>query len=149
VANGIVQAVNGGAKIINLSLGSPSDSPFLQSVVQDVSKLNVAMFAAAGNQPVTTPYYPAAYPEVKAVTAIDNGQLASYAGRGAFVSLGASGNSIVPFGNLAYDVQGTSVSSVYISAVAAGNLEGNGGNLSKMNSFLNSNFGVKITPKGP
>lgn len=149
VANGIVQAVNGGAKIINLSLGSPSDSPFLQSVVQDVSKLNVAMFAAAGNQPVTTPYYPAAYPEVKAVTAIDNGQLASYAGRGPFVSLGASGNSIVPFGNMAYDVQGTSVSSVYISAIAAGNLEGNGGNLSKMNSFLNSNFGVKITPKGP
>ena len=46
VANGIIQAVNGGAKVINLSLGSSSDSPFLQSVIQDVSNLNVPMFAA-------------------------------------------------------------------------------------------------------
>lgn len=145
VANGIVQAVNSGAKVINLSLGSSTDSPFLQSVIQDVSKLNVAMFAAAGNEPVTTPFYPAAYPGVKAVTAIDNGQLAPYANRGSFISLGAPGSSIVPFGNLAYGVQGTSVSSAYTSGLAAGYLETSGGNLNKMESFLNSNFGVKIT----
>jgi hypothetical protein len=148
VANGIVQAVNGGAKVINLSLGSSSDSPFLQSVIQDVSKLNVAMFAAAGNEPVTTPFYPAAYPGVSAVTAIDNGQLAPYASRGSFVSLGAPGTSIVPFGSMAYGVQGTSVASAYTSGLAAGYLETSGGNLSKMESFLNSNFGVKIgSPK--
>jgi hypothetical protein len=147
VANGIIQAVNGGAKIINLSLGSSSDSPFLQSVIQDVNKLNIPMFAAAGNEPVTTPFYPAAYPGVKAVTAIDNGQLASYANRGSFVSLGAPGTSIVPFGNLAFGVQGTSVSSAYTSGLAAGYLERSGGNVSKMQSFLNSNFGVKM-PSG-
>jgi hypothetical protein len=145
VANGIIQAVNGGAKVINLSLGSSSDSPFLQSVIQDVSKLNIAMFAAAGNEPVTTPFYPAAYPEVKAVTAIDNGQLASYASRGSFVALGAPGTSIVPFGNLAFGVQGTSVSSAYTSGLAAGYLETSGGNISKMEIFLNNNFGVKIS----
>lgn len=144
VANGITQAVNGGARIINLSLGSPSDSSFLQSVIQDVSKLNISMFAAAGNQPVATPFYPAAYPEVKAVTAIDNGQLAPYAGRGSFVSLGAPGTSIIPFGNLAFGVQGTSVSSAYASGLAAGYLENTGGNMSQMLTFLNSNFGVKI-----
>ena len=144
VANGIVQAVNGGAKVINLSLGSASDSPFLQSVIQDVSKLNVAMFAAAGNEPVTTPFYPAAYPEVRAVTAIDNGQLAPYASRGSFVSLGAPGSSIVPFGNMAFGVQGTSVSSAYTSGLAAGYLETSGANMGKMENFLNSNFGVKI-----
>jgi len=148
VANGIVQAVNGGAKVINMSLGSASDSPFLQSVIQDVSKLNIAMFAAAGNEPVTTPYYPAAYPEVKAVTAIDNGQLASYANRGSFVSLGAPGTSIVPFGNLAFGVQGTSVSSAFTSGLAAGYLETSGGNVPKMETFLNNNFGVKIS-SGP
>ncbi len=145
VANGIVQAVNGGAKVLNLSLGSANDSPFLQSVIQDVSKLNIAMFAAAGNEPVTTPFYPAAYPEVKAVTALDNGQLASYASRGSFVSLGAPGTSIVPFGTMAFGVQGTSVSSAYTSGLAAGYLESSGGNLEKMESFLTSNFGVKIT----
>jgi hypothetical protein len=148
VANGIVMAVNGGAKVLNLSLGSSSDSSFLQGVIQDVSKLNVAMFAAAGNQPVTTPYYPAAYPEVKAVTAIDNGQLAPYANRGSFVSLGAPGSSIVPFGNQAFGVQGTSVSSAYTSGLAAGYLETSGGNVSKMETFLNNNFGVKIGSGG-
>jgi hypothetical protein len=146
VANGIIQAVNGGAKVINLSLGSSSASPFLESVIQNVSQLNVSMFAAAGNEPVTTPFYPAAYPEVRAVTAIDNGQLAPYASRGSFVSLGAPGNSIVPFGNLAFGVQGTSVSSAYTSGLAAGYLETSGGNVSKMETFLNNNFGVKISP---
>ena len=145
VANGIVQAVNSGAKVINLSLGSSSDSPFLQSVIQDVSKLNVALFAAAGNEPVTTPVYPAAYPGVRAVTAIDNGQLAPYANRGSFVSLGAPGSSIVPFGNMAFGVQGTSVSSAYTSGLAAGFLETSGGNISKMESFLSSNFGIKLS----
>jgi hypothetical protein len=145
VANGIVQAVNGGAKVINLSLGSSSDSPFLQSVIQDVSKLNIPMFAAAGNEPVTTPFYPAAYPGVKAVTAIDNGQLAPYANRDpGVVSLGAPGSSIVPFANMAFVLQGTSVSSAYISGRAAGYLETSGNDVSKMQSFLSSNFGVKI-----
>src|SRR5258708_24297628 len=70
VANGIVQAVNGGARIVNLSLGSDGDSTFLHNVIQDVSKQNIAIFAAAGNQPVTTPFYPAAYSEGAAVTAV-------------------------------------------------------------------------------
>lgn len=148
VANGIIQAVNGGANVLNLSLASPSDSPFLDSVIQNVSKLNVAMFAAAGNEPVTTPVYPAAYPEVRAVTAIDNGQLAPYASRGSFVSLGAPGTSVVPYGDMAFGVQGTSVSTAYTSGLAAGYLESSGGNMAKMETFLNNNFGVKITPAG-
>jgi hypothetical protein len=146
VANGIIQAVNGGAKVINLSLGSSSDSPFLQNVIQDVSNLNIPMFAAAGNEPVTTPFYPAAYPQVKAVTAIDNGQLAPYANRGSFISLGAPGTSIIPFGNQAFGVEGTSVSSAYTTGLAAGYLESSGDNVSKMESFLSSNFGVKLSP---
>lgn len=145
VANGIVQAVNGGARIINLSLGSPSDSSFLRTVIQNVSSLNIALFAAAGNQPVTTPYYPAAYPGVEAVTAIDQGQLAPYANRGSFVSLGAPGTSIIPFGTQAFGVQGTSVSSAFTSGMAAGYLESSGGSLSQMETFLNHNFGIKLT----
>ena len=148
VANGIVQAANGGAKVINLSLGSTSDSPFLQSVIDEISKLNIPMFAAAGNQPVTTPFYPAAYAGVTAVTAIDNGQLAPYANRGSFVSLGAPGTSIVPFGNFSFGVQGTSVSSAYTSGLAAGFLETSGDNVAKMETFLNNNFGVKIGSTG-
>ncbi len=146
VANGIVEAVNGGAKIINLSLGSPDDSSFLHSVIQDVSKLNIPLFAAAGNKPVAAPFYPAAYSEVTAVTAIDNGQLAPYAGRGSFVSLGAPGTSLIPFGNQTYGVQGTSVSSAFASGFAGGYMDKTGSSVSQMKSFLDANFGVKITP---
>jgi hypothetical protein len=146
VANGITAAVNGGAKVINLSLGSPSDSPFLQSVIQDVSKLNIAMIAAAGNEPVTTPFYPAAYPGVLAVTAIDNGQLAPYANRGSFVTLGAPGTSLIPFGSAMYAVQGTSPASAYISGFAAGYLDSKNASISQMQNVMNNTFGVKITP---
>ena len=76
VANGIAQAVNNGATMINLSLGSDGDSSFLHGVIQDASSKNILFIGAAGNQPVTTPFYPAAYPEVNAVTAIDQGQIA-------------------------------------------------------------------------
>ena len=143
VANGIVAAVNGGAKIVNLSLGSYDDSTFLHNVIQDVSKQNIALFAAAGNQPVTTPFYPAAYPEVTAVTAVSQNQIADYASRGTFVSLGAPGTSIVYFNNQPYYVTGTSASSASISAIAAGYLDTTHNSLSQMSTFLNSNFGIK------
>lgn len=148
VANGVIAAVNGGAKIINLSLGSPDESAFLHSVLQEISKLNIPIFAAAGNQPVATPFYPAAYPEVQAVTALDQGQLAPYASRGSYVSLGAPGTSIIPFGSLTYGVQGTSVSSAFTSGLAAGYMENHGGNASQALTFLNNNFGIKIKPGG-
>jgi hypothetical protein len=146
VANGIVQAANGGAKIINLSLGSRNSSDFLHNIIQDINKLGIPIFAAAGNEPVTTPFYPAAYSEVKAVTAVDRGQLAPYASRGSFVSLGAPGSSVVPFGNQSFGIQGTSVSSAYTAGIAAGYLETSGASVSQLMTFLNQNFGVKLAP---
>ena len=146
VANGIAQAVNNGATVINLSLGSSGDSPFLDSVIQDASSKNIAFIAAAGNQPVTTPFYPAAYPGVMAVTAVDQGQLASYANRGSFISLGAPGTSVVYFGNQAYVVTGTSASAAFISGSAAGYMDNTHNGISQMQTFLRSNFGVKIVP---
>ena len=148
VANGVVSAVNGGARIINMSLGSQGDSPFLHSVIQDVKKQNIPIFAAAGNQPVTTPFYPAAYPEVTAVTAVDQGQLASYANRGSFVSLGAPGTSVVCYDGANYFVVGTSASSAYVSGVAAGYMDANSSSVSQMQSFLQSSYGVQMAP-GP
>jgi Subtilase family/Fervidolysin N-terminal prodomain len=148
VANGVVQAVNAGARIINMSLGSQGDSPFLHSVLQDVKKQNIPVFAAAGNQPVTTPFYPAAYPEVTAVTAVDQGQVASYANRGSFVSLGTPGTSIVCYDGANYFVVGTSASSAYASGVAAGYMDSTGNNAAQMQSFMQSNFGVQMAP-GP
>jgi hypothetical protein len=111
-----------------------------------VKKQNIPVFAAAGNQPVTTPFYPAAYPEVTAVTAVDNGQLASYANRGSFVSLGAPGTSVVCYSGADYFVVGTSASSAYASGVAAGYMDSTGNSVSQMQSFMQSNFGVQMAP---
>ena len=105
----------------------------------------MVLIGAAGNSPVTTPFYPAAYPEVMAVTAIDQGQLASYANRGSFVSLGAPGTSVIYYQNVPWYVQGTSASAAYTSGVAAGYLDTTHNSSSQAQTFLRSNFGVKIT----
>jgi len=148
VAAGIAAAVNGGANVINLSLGSNSDSPFLHSVIQDAASKNIIFFGAAGNQPVTTPFYPAAYPEVNAVTAIDQGQLAPYADRGSFITLGAPGTSIISYQGQPWYTTGTSCSSAYLSGVFAGYMDANGASLTQASGFVKKNFGVTIVPVG-
>ena len=121
VANGIIRAVNGGATLINLSLGSESGSTFLHSIITDVTGRQIPVFGAAGNTPVTTPFYPAAYPEVIAVTAANApGQLANYANHGSFVDMIAPGNSVIYFNGQPWLVTGTSAASAYAAGLAAG-----------------------------
>ncbi len=120
VGSGIVQAVNSGANIINLSLGGQGDSQFLQSLIQAVHNRGIPIFAAAGNQPVTTPFYPAADPGVIAVTAVEQGQFAPYANRGSFVAAGAPGSEVFCYSGQSYIETGTSTSSAYTSGMAAG-----------------------------
>lgn len=126
VANGIVTAVNSGANVINLSLGSQGDSPFLQGVIQAVQDRGIPVIAAAGNEPVTTPFYPAAYPGVLAVTALDRGQIAPYANRGSFVDVAAPGAGVFCFNGQSYFITGTSASAAYASGVVAGTADANG-----------------------
>lgn len=145
VAQGIVAAVNGGARVINLSLGSEVNTPFLRDVVRSASQSNVLLIGAAGNVPVATPFYPAAYPEVRAVTAIEQGQIASYASRGDFVSLGGPSMNFIDFANQSYGVQGTSVSSAYVSGAAAGFMEVNRANAAQAGHYLDNNFGLRGT----
>jgi subtilisin family serine protease len=78
-ANGIVAAARAGAKIINLSFGSPSDCASLFGTVQIAYASGSLVVAAAGNEfaagnPVI---YPAAYPHVLSVAALDPNLAAS------------------------------------------------------------------------
>jgi hypothetical protein len=120
VALGIQAAVDNGATVLNLSLGGPGDSAVLDSVIQQAVAAGIPVYAAAGNQPVSTPTYPAADPGVIAVTATQGGQLAPYADFGSFVSLAMQGASVVYLGTQAYVVQGTSPATAYATGVAAG-----------------------------
>jgi len=86
IAVGIYKAVNGGAMIVNLSLGGDGDSSFLKTRSSARTIRAWCFLAAAGNTPTTAPTYPAAYSQVIAITASDrSGNLASYANRGDFV----------------------------------------------------------------
>jgi hypothetical protein len=120
VANGVLQAVNAGANAINMSLGSGGDSKFLHDVITQSQKQGILFFAAAGNEPGTAPSYPAAYPEVLAVTAgTRDGSIAPYANRGDFVDLAAPGSSIVNFKGQPWVVMGTSAATAYATGLAA------------------------------
>ncbi len=146
IANGIVQAVNAGANIINLSLGSPGQSSLLQGVIQDAEAKNVVLIGAAGNSGTTIPFYPAAYPGVDSVTAVDNGQLPSYANRGDWVSYGAPGSSIIYYDNQTWSVIGTSAAAAYVSGALAGYIDSTHGSLNQAQSFIRNNFSLAAPP---
>lgn len=121
VTEGIYYAVNAGANPINLSLGGTGDSAALRQLIQEASQQGVVFVAAAGNEPVTTATYPAAWPGVIAVTASDaSGNIASYANSGPFVKAMAPGDSIIPVNGQLWEFEGTSVSTAVVSGMIAG-----------------------------
>jgi hypothetical protein len=121
VAVGIQLAVDNGANVLNLSLAGSGDSSILAGIIQQAVAAGIPVFAAAGNQPVNSPMFPAADSGVIAVTATQGAQLAPYANYGSFVDIALPGASVIFLGNQAYVVQGTSVSTAFASGVAAGN----------------------------
>lgn len=145
VANGIYQAINGGANMINLSLGGTGDSSFLQNLIQQGESQGVVFFAAAGNQPVATPFYPAAYPGVQAVTASSApGQLADYADHGSFVNLMLPGTGIVPYDGQSWAVTGTSTATAYATGIAAGLADSSHDCPKQVIPTMQSDFGVSF-----
>lgn len=121
IAQGITIAVNNGATILNLSLGSPGDSQLLHDMINQAAQHGIQIYAAAGNNASSQPYYPAAYSGVTAVTAgTQPGVLAPYANYGSYVSLMAPGSSYTQYGNSVYLVNGTSTATAFVSGLTAG-----------------------------
>ena len=120
VALGVQAAVNGGATVLNLSLGGTSDSAILADVIQQASARGIIIFAATGNNGVNTINFPAADSGVYAVAATQGNQLASYSNYGIGTILALPGSSVVYLGNVAWLVQGTSPATAYASGIAAG-----------------------------
>ena len=89
------------ADVINLSVGGPGFSPGSQAVYDQARAAGVVIVAAAGNDGASDLTYPAAFPGVIAVGAVDiNRALAPYSNFGSWVSV------VAPGGNMAQDVNG-------------------------------------------
>lgn len=126
LAYGIEWAVAQGANVINLSLGTPYDSQTLREAVAAAQAQGVVMIAAAGNDAGDTPQYPAAYPGVIAVTAVDGDNVKpDFANYGAdWVDMAAPGVGIVstivgPEGSGYATWSGTSMAAPFVTGAAA------------------------------
>ncbi|MCY9513553.1 S8 family peptidase [Paenibacillus apiarius] len=122
VAEGIIWATDNGAKVINLSLGNYVDGAFLHDAVKYAYDRDVVLIAATGNDNTQRPGYPAAYPEVFAVSATDENQKrASFSNYGNYVDVVAPGASIASTypSNQYAALSGTSMACPHVSALAA------------------------------
>ncbi|MCM2577054.1 type VII secretion-associated serine protease mycosin [Streptomyces meridianus] len=128
LAEGIRWAVDHGADVINLSLGDDSSSahpePTEDAAVQYALRKGAVVVASAGNggkegDPVS---YPAAYPGVIAVTAVDRyGRRAAFSTRRWYATVSAPGVDVVIADpdRRYYEGWGTSAAAAFVSGAAA------------------------------
>jgi hypothetical protein len=119
---GLDWAIKKGARIVNMSFAGPAD-PMMQLAMKKAHEQGVILIAAAGNMGAKSPpLYPAADPNVMAITATDeNDKLFPQAVRGPHLAMAAPGvNIVVPAPSGAYQITtGTSVAAAHVSGVAA------------------------------
>ena len=96
LAKGIVQAVDLGVQIINMSLGVYQDAALIRQAIKYADDRGVIMVAAAGNDGYNRMPYPAAYPQVLAVTAVDaSGQHALFSNQSKEIDFAAPGVGVL------------------------------------------------------
>jgi type VII secretion-associated serine protease mycosin len=125
LAVGIRDAASAGAQVINVSVQYAADLPVLRAAVLYAQHRGAVLVAAAGNDTPGKrpgPYYPASYPGVLSVGAVDQtGALTTYTDRHTPVSVTAPGANIASAwpGGYSPDNQGTSFATAFVSGVAA------------------------------
>jgi serine protease len=131
IAESIKFAADNGVDVINMSLGGGGASELMQEAIDYAHSQGVVIIAAAGNSGQNSASYPARYPHVIGVSALDSvGEKAPYSNYGAGVDISAPGGSesgkivqetINPQTNEAVfaGFQGTSMASPHVAGVAA------------------------------
>jgi hypothetical protein len=119
-AAGIVWATDHGAKVINMSWGKTSANATLEAAVNYAHSHGVVLVAAAGNEGNKAKFYPAAYPGVLSVAAVDqNDALYSWSTRGLWVRLAAPGCTYTTFKGTNWgSFCGTSAAAPIVSGIA-------------------------------
>lgn len=131
IAEGIRFAADNGADVINMSLGGGGSSNLMEEAIDYAYSKGVVIVAAAGNSNQNASAYPARYPKVISVSALDaSGEKAPYSNFGAGVDIAAPGgggdskviqHTIDPrTGNAVFaGYQGTSMAAPHVAGVAA------------------------------
>jgi len=131
IAEGIRLAADAGARVVNVSLSMPEGTPELAAAVAYATERGALVVASAGNRtdrdaPTGLPRYPAAYPEVLGVTAVDvSGAVTDAVEHGPHVDLAAPGQAVATtyFADgdclVAAESPSTSFATAYVSAAAA------------------------------
>lgn len=130
IASAIDWLVENRIRVINISIEGP-DNVVLAHVIKRALAADVAIVAAAGNGgPGAAPAFPAAYPGVIAVTAVDEkGQVYRRANRGDYIAFAARGVHVASeyestSAKTAKTVSGTSFASPVVAAAIARRLDG-------------------------
>jgi len=128
VLRGLDYAAAHGAQIVNMSFAGPKDTLIERGIAAAAAK-GIVIVAASGNAgPKSPPLYPAAYPDVIAVSATDaQDRLFAASNRGSYVAVAAPGVDIfLPAPDEKYQMtSGTSFSAAYVSGLVALMLERN------------------------
>jgi len=121
VIEGLDWAVTNGMQVVNMSLGTSQDVQSFHDAIVNAYNTGITIVAAAGNSGGAV-VFPAAYPEVIAVSATDqNNQIASWSSRGSEVDLAAPGVNIYSTykGQSYATLSGTSMAAPHVSGAAA------------------------------
>lgn len=118
---GIIYAVSVGADVINMSWGGSVTSTTAQNIITYANNEGSVLVAAAGNDNVSSPFYPAGYAEVIAVASTTFGDSkSSFSNYGSWIDISAPGSAIystIP-GNGYGTKQGTSMASPMVAGLA-------------------------------
>jgi minor extracellular protease Epr len=122
IIEGIDWAIQQGVDIINVSLGTNTDSASLKAKIDEATSKGIIVVAASGNSGNTNITYPAKYDNVIAVGATDqNNKLASFSSRGPEIDVVAPGAGVVStyLGNMYANGNGTSQAAPYVAGMLA------------------------------
>lgn len=120
VAEAIVWAADHGARVISMSLGSPTPTQALRDAIAYATARGVILVAAAGNAGTSDPFYPAADAGVISVGAtMPDDALYEWSNRGPWVRLAAPGCNTAPaLGGGYVNFCGTSSAAPIVAALA-------------------------------
>ena len=130
LAAGILAALDAKVQIINISMGTRENNPLIEEAVLLARDRNVVIVAASGNSEQDDACYPAAYPSVISVGAVDaRGEHLDFSNYGTYLSVTAPGyaiNAAWP-GDRYAKISGTSASAPIVTGAIAATMSNGAG----------------------